>query len=183
MVLGSWAIDLSCIQSNKSSPTSHPGPICLIQRLSPYWSISLERIYSIQRAIHWQGIINPTAWTLSKITFCCYSALLLTQRYKKQPLLMNSNHNDLHHIKCGSKFKEIKRKHFSLIINCDMLCGYLPRCSRGWSCLNSNEATGSEREVEVWRCQLLSDKVSCLFPSYQCTLTPVFSISPWDTWL
>lgn len=59
MVLGSWAIDLSCIQSNKSSLTSHPEPICLIQCLSPYWSISLERIYSIQRAIHWQGIINP----------------------------------------------------------------------------------------------------------------------------
>lgn len=59
MVLGSWAIDLSCIQSNKSSLTSHPEPICLIQCLSPYWSISLERIYSIRRAIHWQGIINP----------------------------------------------------------------------------------------------------------------------------
>lgn len=77
-ILGSWAIDLSCIQSNKSSPTSHPGPICLIQRLSPYRSISLERIYSIQGAIHWQGIINPVAWRLSKITFCCYSALLPT---------------------------------------------------------------------------------------------------------
>ena len=40
--LGSTAIDSTRIQSNKSSPTSHSGPICLIQCLSPYWSISLE---------------------------------------------------------------------------------------------------------------------------------------------
>lgn len=71
--LGSRAIDLSCIQSNKSSPTSHPGPICLIQHLSPYWSISLEQIHSIHRAIHWQGIINPMSWIVFKNSHCCYS--------------------------------------------------------------------------------------------------------------
>lgn len=164
MVLGSWAIDLSCIQSNKSSRTSHPEPICLIQCLSPYWSISLEGIYSIQRAIHWQGIINPVAWRQSKITFCCYSPPFQTLNSKgtrQRPLLTKSNCNyPVGILLTGSGFKELW-KHFSLIINTG--------CYGSWSSLSSNEATGSEMdggvnvptpvwesETPVWFCSVHS---------------------------